>query len=71
MEWDGMRGLEWKWIRGSVIELVERKNGMGIDVNEWIESIKTNYNKKQRRVVMRVNEVKQNGKEDGIMNRRV
>ena len=26
-----MRGLEWKWIRVSVIEVVERKNGMGMD----------------------------------------
>ena len=34
MEWDGMRGLEWKWIRVSVIEVVKRKNGMGMDENE-------------------------------------
>ena len=29
-----MRGLEWKWIRVSVIEVVERKIGMGMDANE-------------------------------------
>ena len=33
MKWNKMRGLEleWKWIRVSVIEVVERKNGMGRD----------------------------------------
>ena len=35
MRWNGMRGLEWKWIRVSVIEVDERKNEMGIDGNEW------------------------------------
>ena len=34
MKWDGMRGLEWKWIRVSVIEVTEKKNGMGMDGNE-------------------------------------
>ena len=29
-----MRGLEWKWIRESVIEVDERKNGMGMDGKE-------------------------------------
>ena len=48
MEWDGMRGLEWKWIRGSVMEVVERKNRMGMDGNEWIENIDANGNEKQR-----------------------
>jgi len=28
-----MRGLEWKWIRVSVMEVVERKNEMGMDGN--------------------------------------
>jgi len=31
MQWNGMRGLEWKWIRVSVMEVVERKNEMGMD----------------------------------------
>ena len=34
MNWDGMRVLEWKWIRVSVIEVSDRKNGMGMDGNE-------------------------------------
>ena len=34
MKWNGMRGVEWKWIEESVIEVDERKNGMGIDGNE-------------------------------------
>ena len=58
MKWNGMRGLEWNWIRVSVIEVVDRKNGMGIDRNEWIENIDANGNEKQRSVVMRVMEVK-------------
>ena len=28
MKRDGMRVLEWKWIRVSVIEVVDRTNGM-------------------------------------------
>ena len=48
MEWDGMRGLEWKWIRGSVMEVTERKNGLGMDENEWIENMGANENEKQR-----------------------
>ena len=47
MKWNGMRGLEWKWIRVSVMEVVERKNGMGMDRNEWIEIIDLNENEKQ------------------------
>ena len=43
-----MRGLEWKWIRVSVIEVTERKNGMGMDGNEWIENMDANENEKQR-----------------------
>ena len=38
MKWNGMRGLEWKWIRVSV---------MGMDGNEWIEIIDANKNEKQ------------------------
>ena len=34
MKWNGIRGLEWKWLRVSVIEVTERKNGMAINVNE-------------------------------------
>ena len=47
MKWNGMRGMEWKWIRVSVIEVGERKNGMGIDQNEWIKNIDANENEKQ------------------------
>ena len=31
MQWNGMRVLEWKWIRVSVIEVVDRTNEMGMD----------------------------------------
>ena len=48
MKWNGMRVLERNWIRVSVIEVVERKNGMGMDGNEWIENIDANENEKQR-----------------------
>ena len=58
MKWNGMRVLEWKWIGVSVIEVVKRKNGMGMDGNEWIENIDANENEKQRCVVMRVMELK-------------
>ena len=58
MKWNGMRGLEWKWIRLSVIEVGKRKNEMGIDGNEWIEIIDAYENEKQICVVMRVMEVK-------------
>ena len=34
MKWNGMRGLEWKWIGVSVMEAVKRKNEMGMDGNE-------------------------------------
>ena len=44
MKWNGMRVLEWKWIRVSVIEVVERKKGMVIDGNEWIQNIDANGN---------------------------
>ena len=53
-----MREMEWKWIRVSVMEVVERKNGMGMDENEWIENIDANENEKQICVVMKVMEVK-------------
>ena len=42
----------------SVIEVVERKNGMGMDENEWIKNIDANINEKQRCVMMRVMELK-------------
>ena len=48
MKWNGMRGLEWKWIRVSVMEVGKRKNGMGMDENEWIENMDANENEKQR-----------------------
>ena len=38
-KWNGKRGVEWKWKGVSVIELSERKNGMGMDAYEWIENI--------------------------------
>ena len=53
-----MIGLEWKWIRVSVIEVTDRKNGMGMDGNEWREIIHANENEKQICVVMNVMEVK-------------
>ena len=58
--------MEWKWIRVSVMEVVERKNGMGMDGNEWIENIDENEIENEERVVMRVMELKQEGKEDGM-----
>ena len=42
----------------SVIEVVERKNGMAFNGNEWIENIDANGNEKQGCVVMRVMELK-------------
>ena len=48
MKWNGMRGLEWKWIGVSVIEVVKRKIGMGMDGNECTENIDANENEKQR-----------------------
>ena len=53
-----MGGLEWKWIRVCVIEVAERKNGIRMDGNEWIENIYANMNEKQGCVVMRVLELK-------------
>ena len=53
-----MRGMEWKWIRVSVIEVAERKIRMGMDGNGWIENIDANENEKQGCVVMRVMELK-------------
>ena len=58
MEWNDMGGWEWKWIRVSVIEVVDKKNGMVMDGNECIENIDANRNEKQRCVVMRVMELK-------------
>ena len=48
MKWNGMRGLEWKWIRVSEIDMVERKNGMEMDGNEWIENIDAIRNENKR-----------------------
>ena len=42
MKWNGMRVLEWKWIRVNVIEVVERKNENRMDGNEWIENMDAN-----------------------------
>ena len=58
MTWNEMRGLEWNWIGVSVIVAGERKNGMGMDENEWIENMDANGNEKQEWVVMKVMEVK-------------
>ena len=58
MKWNGMRELEWKWIRLSVIEVGKRKNEMEMNSNEWIEIIDANENEKQRCVVMKVMELK-------------
>ena len=57
MKWKGMRGVEWKWIEESVIEVCERKNGMGIDGNEWMENKDANRQGREEWVVMRVKEV--------------
>ena len=69
MKWNESIGM--KMDRVSVIEVVERKNGMGMDENEWIQNIDANENEKQECMVMRVMELKQDGKEDGMMNRSV
>ena len=58
MKWNGMREMEWNWIGVSMIEVDDRKNGMGMDGNEWIENMDVNENEKQICVVMRVMEVK-------------
>ena len=68
---NGNDGMEWKWKRVSVIEVVDRKNGMVVDGNEWKENMDAIENEKQRCVVMRVMELKYYGKEDGIMNSKV
>ena len=48
MKWNGMRGLEWKWIRVSVFEVAERKNGMVMDGNGCIKNMDAIENEKQR-----------------------
>ena len=58
MEWNGIRVLEWNWIRVSVIEVIDRKNEMAFNGNKWTENIDANRNEKQRWVVMRVMELK-------------
>ena len=55
MEWNERIGME---MDRSVIEVIERKNGMGMDGNKWIENIDANENEKQICVVMKVMEVK-------------
>ena len=65
MEWNKSTGME---LDKSVIEVDERNDGMVIDGNEWIENMDANENEKQRWVVMKVMEVKKDGKEDWIMN---
>ena len=47
MKWNRMRGLEWEWKRVSVMEVDKRKNGMGMDGNEWIWNTNANGNEKQ------------------------
>ena len=47
MEGNGMRGLEWKWIGVSMIEVTDRKNDMGMDGNECIENMDANKNEKR------------------------
>ena len=47
------------------------QNEMEMDGNEWIQNIDAKENENKERVVMRVMELKQEGKEDGIMNGRV
>lgn len=71
MKWNGMGVLEWKWLGESVSEVAESKNGMGMDGNECRQNIDANENEKQGCVVMRVMELKQDGKESGIMKQRV
>ena len=71
MKWNGMRGVKWKWKGVSVIEVDERKNGMGMDGNEWIENMDVNGNEKQGCVSMRVKEVEMGRKEGESMKRRV
>ena len=44
LELNGNDEMEWKWIRVSVIEVIERKNGMEMDGNEWIENMDANEN---------------------------
>ena len=58
MEWNGIRVLEWNWIRVSVIEVIDRKNEMAFNGNKWTENIDAIRNEKQRCVMMRVMEVK-------------
>ena len=50
--------MEWKWIRVSVIEVDERKNGMGIDGNEWAWNKDANRHGNEEWAVMRVMDVK-------------
>ena len=47
MKWNGMRVLRWEWIGVSVIEVCERKNGMGMDGNGCITNMDAIENEKQ------------------------
>ena len=47
MKWNGKSEVEWKWKGVNVIEVDERKNGMGMDGNEWVETIDANEKEKQ------------------------
>ena len=71
VNWNGKNGVEWKWMRVSVIEVDERKRGMGMDGNECVEIIDANGNGKQACVSMRVKEVELGRTKGERMNRRV
>ena len=66
-----MRCVGMELDKSEITEVVDRKNGMGMDAYEWIENIDAIRNENQERVVMRVMEMKWDGKEDGIINRSV
>ena len=42
IEWNESIGMK---MEKSVIEVIDRKNGMRMDENEWIENMETNCNK--------------------------
>ena len=69
MEWNERNGMEMD--KSECDEVAERKIRMGMDGNGWIENIDANENEKQGCVVMRVMDVKEELKEDGIMNKSV
>ena len=71
MKWNGKSEVEWKWKGVNGIEVDERRNGMGMDGNEWIENIDANGNEMQGCVSMRVMEVELGRTKGERMNRRV